>query len=169
MAKGVFFRRSGEIPRREGGEVRGGEASDSPFSSLPRDLDYPREIVVGEWHRLCQAEGDSVALSIMVEGVNLNFAESPPPLLTSCPTHLITSGFQEEVLLGFIPDWLQKGYVREFLHPTPLHFSRMFSVPKGPTDRRPIIDLSPLNKLLKKVRFKMEDLGKVARSLTPGL
>ena len=110
-----------------------------------------------------------MALSIMVDGVDLVFAEPPPILHSSCPAHLITSGFQEEVLLGFMPDWLRMGYVREFFRPTPLHFSRMFSVPKGPSDRRPIIDLSPLNKLLKRVRFKMEDLRKVARSLSPGL
>ena len=135
----------------------------------PRDIEYPRHVIVEEWTRLCMAENDSVALSIMVEGVKLSFTESPPPLLNACPEKLITKGFQKEVLLGFIPDWLLKGYVREFLVPTPLHFSRMFSVPKGPSDRRPIIDLSPLNTRLKKVKFKMEDLRKVARSLSPGL
>ena len=130
---------------------------------------FPRSLAKEEWTRLCLAEGDSVALSIMVDGANLSFAEEPPPLRTSCPDHLVTSGFQEEVMLGFIPDWLQKGYVTEFFRPVPLHFSRMFSVPKDVTDRRPIIDLSPLNRLLTRIRFKMEDLGKVAKSLSPGL
>ena len=134
-----------------------------------RDIEYPRFQVVEEWSRLCGAEGDSVAFSIMVEGVDLSFVEAPPTLLTSCPKHLVTTGFQEEVLLGFIPDWLRLAYVREFFQPIPLHFSRMFSVPKGPSERRPIIDLSPLNSLLQKVSFKMEDLRKVARSLSPGL
>ena len=97
------------------------------------------------------------------------FCRPPPPLLLTCPQHLVTVGFQLEVLLGFIPDWLENQYVMEFHQPIPLHFSRMFSVPKGPSDRRPIIDLSPLNKLLRKIHFKMEDLRKVARSLSPGL
>ena len=122
------------------------------------------------WTRLCLEEKDRVAFSIMIlNGVQLHFADAPPPLRVACPKHLITTGFQEQVVLGFIPDWVRKGYVKEHFLPTPLHFSRMFSVPKGLTDRRPIIDLSDLNKLLKRVSFKMEDLGRVARSLSPGL
>ena len=116
------------------------------------------------------AEGDSVALDIVVGGIDLRFASPPPPLLMACPPHLVTTGFQLEVLLGLVPDWLEKRYVVEFHRPVPLHFSRMFSVPRPDrSDRRPIIDLSPLNRLLKKVYFKMEDLRKVARSLSPGL
>ena len=109
-----------------------------------------------------------MAFSIVSDGARLHFADAPPPLQVSCPKHLVTTGFQEQVILGFIPDWIRDGYVVEFFHPTPLFFSRMFSVPKGTTDRRPIIDLSALNKLLRKVTFKMEDLGKVAKSLSPG-
>ena len=119
---------------------------------------------------LCHAEKDFVALSIMItEGVQLHFAESPPPLQLTCPDHLVTTGLQEQVVLGFIPDWVRMSYVKEIFQPTPLHFSRMFSVPKGPSERRPIIDLSSLNKLLKKISFKMEDLGRVAKTLSPGL
>ena len=141
-----------------------------PSVLCPRDVAHPWESVVDEWTRLCLAERDTVAFSIMIkDGVQLHFADAPPPLLVTCPKHLVTSGYQEKVILGFIPDWIRDGYVQEFFLPIPLHFSRMFSVPKGLTDRRPIIDLSALNKLLRKVSFKMEDLGKVARSLSPGL
>ena len=91
------------------------------------------------------AEGDSVALDIVVGGIDLRFASPPPPLLMACPPHLVTTGFQLEVLLGLVPDWLEKRYVVEFHRPVPLHFSRMFSVPRPDrSDRRPIIDLSPL-------------------------
>ena len=137
----------------------------------PLDVNFPWRRVVEEWSLLCSLEGDAVAFSIMVkDGVCLHFTDSPPPLQVSCPEHLVTTGFQEQVILDFIPDWIRDGYVMEFFHPTPLFFSRMFSVPKADsTDRRPIIDLSTLNKLLRKVTFKMEDLGKVAKSLSPGL
>ena len=130
---------------------------------------YPRSQIVEEWTRLCWNERDFVARSIMVDGVDLCFVEDPPVLRTSCPAHLVTTGFQEEILLKFIPEWIKRGIVMEFFHPIPLHFSRVFSVPKGESDWRPIIDLSPMNKLLKRARFRMEDLGKVAKSLSPGL
>ena len=136
---------------------------------FPRDVVRPSGRVDLEWSLLCAAERDWVALDIMVGGVDLSFSASPPPLLSACPPHLVTEGYQLQVMLDFIPDWLEKQYVVEFHKPFHLHFSRMFSVPKGPTDRRPIIDLSPLNLLLKKIYFKMEDLRKVARSLSPGL
>ena len=135
----------------------------------PQDIVFPWGRVVEEWSLLCSSEADAVAFSIMIkDGARLQFADAPPPLQVSCPKHLVTTGFQEQVILDFIPDWIRDGYVKEFFHPTPLFFSRMFSVPKGPSDRRPIIDLSALNKLLRKVSFRMEDLGKVAKSLSPG-
>ena len=89
----------------------------------------------------------------------------------TCPPSLVTKGFQEKVILSFIPDWIRKGFVVELPNPTPFlcHFSRMFSVPKGTSERRPIIDLSPMNQLLRKKHFKMEDLRKVAKCLFPGL
>ena len=45
----------------------------------------------------------------------------------------------------------------------------MFSVPKEGSERSPIIDLSDLNRSLKKKGFKMEDLGKVAKNISRGL
>merc|ERR1739842_139148 len=93
--------------------------------------------------------------------------ELPPH--NPCPAAVKTSMVQEQVILEFIPEWLVKDYVGEVLSPVPLHFSRMFSVPKGDSGRRPIIDLSPLNKLLKKVHFRMEDLWRIARIISKGL
>ena len=113
--------------------------------------------------------GDPVATSIMLEGLRLDFVGERPPLHMSCPVHLITSGIQEDIILSFIPGWLDSGYVKEIFFPTPLHFSRMFTVPKGTSERRPILDLSPLNLLLKRRSFRMEDLMKVAKCVFPGL
>ena len=106
----------------------------------------------------------------MTEGLRLQWVDSWPPMDVSCPS-LVTVGAQMEVILTFIPDWLEKAFVLELPNPAPFpcHFSRMFSVPKGNAERRPIIDLSPMNKLLKKKHFRMEDLRKVARCIFPGL
>ena len=85
--------------------------------------------MVEAWSLLCSSEADAVAFSIMVkDGVRLHFTDAPPPLQVSCPKHLVTTGFQEQVILNFIPDWIREGYVKEFFHPTPLFFSRMCKV-----------------------------------------
>ena len=105
-----------------------------------------------------------------VRGFAVGFSgQNAPPLHMSCPAAVKTSMAQEQVILEFIPEWLVKDYVGEVFSPVPLHFSRMFSVPKGDSGRRPIIDLSPLNKLLKKVHFRMEDLWRIARIISKGL
>ena len=80
-----------------------------------------------------------------------------------------TSPNQSQIILRFIPDWLAADRIGEVFHQTPLHFSRMFSVPKGNTDWRPIIDLSPLNLLLKKKHFRMEHIWKVATCISRGM
>ena len=126
--------------------------------------EHPWETVELEWSSL----GDPVATSIMLEGLRLDFVGERPPLHMSCPAHLITSGIQEDIILSFIPGWLDSGYVKEIFFPTPLHFSRMFTVPKGTSERRPILDLSPLNLLLKRRSFRMEDLMKVAKCVFSG-
>ena len=126
-------------------------------------------MVIQEWINLGHTQQDPTATSIMVEGLDLQWLGPLPPMDHVCPPSLVTKGYQERVILSFIPDWLAKGFVVELPNPTPFlcHFSRMFSVPKGTSERRPIIDLSSMNKLLRKKHFKMEDLRKVAKCIYP--
>ena len=49
------------------------------------------------------------------------------------------------------------------------HFSRLFTVPKDKVKLRPIIDLSPLNKLIKKRGLKMHDLRSLPIMIKPGM
>ena len=76
-------------------------------------------------------------------------------------------------MLPFIPDWLERGYVREVSKQealqTPMFFSRTFTVPKGEVDRRPILDLSELNKLLIIPKFRLETLERIVKSIVEGL
>ena len=119
-----------------------------------------------EWRKL----GDQTAENIMVNGLELDFLEEID-LLTEPPEYLITKGVQEKFLWEFIPGWLEEGVIGELVPPIPpSFFSRMFTVPKdGGEKRRPIIDLSLLNKRIRKKGFRMEDLKKVARIVGPNL
>ena len=124
-----------------------------------------------EWVKLGISQSDPVATDIMINGLKLYWKGALPPTARSCPRSLVTRGRQELEILEFIPSWIAQGYVLEIPNPAqiPCHFSRMFTVPKGTSERRPIIDLSPMNRLMKRRSFKMEDLRTVSRCLYPGL
>ena len=106
--------------------------------------------------------GDEVAANIMLVGLRPKF-RSQPPLCLDPPPEAITNPGQARLLGEFLPEWLQKGVVREITEPTPLFFSRMFTVPKKNGKLRPILDLSRLNKLIITPQFKMESLEKIVR------
>ena len=126
---------------------------------------------MGEWERLGRAQRDPTAVAIFTNGLDLSWKEDPPPTSWTCPPSLVTIGRQRRIILSFIPRWLELGFVRELPSPPPFqcHFSCMFSVPKDSESVRPIMDLSPLNRLLCKKHFKMEDLTRVSRCIHTGM
>ena len=109
--------------------------------------------------------GDDVAANIMLEGLRPKFHTSPPRSLDP-PPEALTSPFQVKSLLEFIPGWLTRGIVREVTGRTPLFFSRMFTVLKKNGKKRPILDLSRLNKLISTPQFRMETLEKIVKQIT---
>ena len=50
---------------------------------------------------------------------------------------------------------------------SPGFYSRLFAIPKSSGGFRPILDLSPLNKFLKKVRFQMDSPDSIRRAIQP--
>ena len=106
---------------------------------------------------------------IFCEGLKLTFC-SPPPLSLTVPPEVRTSPVQTDRILPMLPEWLDKGYVREILKPEPLFFSRMFTVPKPEKGVfRPIIDLSFLNSYLVVPKFRMNTMSRIVRSICPGM
>ena len=94
-----------------------------------------------------------VAANIMLEGLKLKFL-SPPELFLECPPYLITNPFQSLKLEEFLEPWLEAGIVEEGGWGEEGFFSRLFTVPKDKDKLRPIIDLSSLNRYIKRSASK---------------
>ena len=111
------------------------------------DSKLPQSIVRGNWGKL--KERDPVAANIMLEGLKLDFSKVPS-LQLDCPVSLETNLVQSEKLEEFLIPWLEEGIVGQGTDGKKGYFSRLFTVPKDKTKLRPIIDLSLLNKSIKK-------------------
>ena len=127
-----------------------------------------KDLLTPEWEKL----GDPVAQDIMLNGLKL-FFHTDPTLSSDPPPHAVTSSKQVKNMLPFIPEWLERGYVRELskqeARETPLFYSRTFTVPKKEGKRRPVLDLSELNKLLRIPKFRMETLDRIVENIVEGL
>ena len=104
----------------------------------------------------------------MLEGLKLNFLK-PPKLTWGCPVSVRTNSVQSRRLEEFLGPWLKAGIVAEGRWGDRGYFSRLFTVPKDKDKLRPIIDLSSLNKNIKKVGLKMQDLRSIPRLIKPGM
>ena len=127
-----------------------------------------KALLTPEWEKL----EDPVAQDIMLDGLRL-FFHTDPALTTNPPPHAVTSPRQVKNMLPFIPEWLERGYVREVSKlessQIPMFYSRTFTVPKKEGRRRPVLDLSELNKLLCIPKFRMETLDRIVKSIVEGL
>ena len=123
-------------------------------------------IVRQNWESL--KDLDVVASNIMVEGLKVEFLKDPT-LTRKRPPGVVTGHIQSARLEEFITPWLKEGIIGRGKDAEEGFFSRMFTVPKDGGKWRPIIDLSDLNKRLKKRSFKMEDLKSVVKLIRPGM
>ena len=117
-------------------------------------------------------EGDPVVSNIMVNGLRLDFVEGLEPSLSSAlKEEWIVKGKQAERLSPFVKDWLRDDLIGKLELPDllSLWLSRIFTVPREEGKWRPIIDLSKLNRKIKKKYFRMEDLKKISKIIRPGL
>ena len=74
-----------------------------------------------------------------------------------------------KVLDSEVSALLRKRAIVEVIKDTsPGFYSRLFTIPKANGGFRPILDLSPLNKCLAKVPFKMETANSIRLSIRPG-
>ncbi|KAL8579158.1 hypothetical protein ACOMHN_010742 [Nucella lapillus] len=91
-----------------------------------------------------------------------------PPLSDTPPPHRPSSAEKEAVIQSEITLMLQKGAIQEFHDPGPGFYSRLFVVPKPNGSWRPILDLSPLNKFIRDIKFRMESTSSFRESIRSG-
>ena len=94
----------------------------------------------------------------MESGYRFQWAEDPPPL-SPCPVLFPppSQAVRVEALDFEIRTLLKKGAVEEVSnHGSPGFYSRLFIVPKSKGGWRPVLDLSVLNRYLRRIKFKME-------------
>ena len=111
---------------------------------------------------------NSIAHKWLREGVPLKFLNKPPKLQRE-PKHFPLPPAQELEREQAALDLLQKGVVEVVKDSTsPGMYHRLFMRPKPDGTMRPIIDLSPLNKLIENETFKMETPASIRQALQPG-
>ena len=106
----------------------------------------------------------------MVEsGFLIPWSQDPAPLSPvpwflpspSCPVAAAALDDEVRALLA-------KGAVEELLPPvSPGFYGRIFVVPKATGGWRPVLDLSPLNRYVSKIRFRMETALSVRSAIQP--
>ena len=87
----------------------------------------------------------------------------PPPELVTCYADPV----KQSQLLSMLDELVQKRAIREIAHDIPVHFSRVFLVPKKNGKQRLVVDLSNLNEWLLCPKFKMDHAQVIRGSLTP--
>ncbi|MCG7867312.1 MAG: reverse transcriptase-like protein [Candidatus Thiodiazotropha taylori] len=110
---------------------------------------------------------DTWALSVVRKGYRIPFARDPP--LSLHPILFPVSSYQLPLLKEEVQLLLQKKAVEVVSDPTsPGFYSRIFLVKKKNGKLRPIIDLSPLNKMMRVDHFQMETSSSIRKAIPPG-
>ena len=95
-----------------------------------------------------------------------------PPLRRCPPSNLVTSysdPAKQAQLDKMLHELLEKRAIREVPLSTPVHFSRVFLVPKKNGKMRLVIDLSSLNQWLDCPTFQLDHVQVIRESLSPGM
>lgn len=110
---------------------------------------------------------DSWALSILRKGYRIPFLRDPP--LSQEPIKFPVSAHQLPILKEEVRILLMKNAVELVLDPSsPGFYSRIFLIKKKNGKLRLIIDLSPLNKMMRVDHFQMETTSSIRKSILPG-
>ena len=104
------------------------------------------------------------------KGFRLLWLSGRPPLQRS-PIHFpLPARVEEQSLLdSLVAEMLEKGAIEMVQNSrSPGFYSHLFTIPKTSGGFRPILDLSPLNTCLRKIKFEMDSPAAIRRSIQRG-
>ena len=107
------------------------------------------------------------ALRVLRTGFRIVW-QGPKPLLSRRPVVFPTPGLPTAVAVldQEVESLLSKGAISQVLNcQTPGYYCRLFAVPKHTGGFRPVLDLSPLNRHLKHIKFKSETIQSVRKAI----
>lgn len=117
-----------------------------------------------EWEKITT---DKWVLEVIREGYKLEFLEKPP-FLGVKPTRVPEKN--QKLIKAEIDSLLEKNAI-EIVQSSEIQtgfYSTLFLVPKKNGELRPVINLKPLNRYLRKQHFKMDTMTKVLNLVEPG-
>ena len=103
-------------------------------------------------------------------GFRLLWADQKPalhkyPIQFQAPT----SWEEHQVVQTEVDEMLAKGAIEPVYNPSsPGFYSRLFTIPKSSGGFRPILDLAPLNRYLRKMKFKMDSPQSIRKEVREG-
>ena len=109
-------------------------------------------------------------LSVIRGGFRLLWEDTRAPLSSHPPAWkpLAVPSAQEALELE-VAELIRKRAVELVVRPSsPGFYGRLFVVPKASGGWRPVLDLSPLNVFLRRIRFRMETPSSVRKAIRPG-
>ena len=109
-------------------------------------------------------------LQVLETGYRLQWATCRPPLSREPKVFPRPATLDKvQVLDEEVQSLLRKGAIAPVLDcSSPGYYSRLFTVPKRTGGYRPVLDLSPLNRFLRKCPFRMDTPAVVRSALRPG-
>ena len=107
-----------------------------------------------------QVTNNRFILKVIKEGYIIQFYPHPPPPRPSLPTSHFPSS--TSIIRSLIVEYKEKGAIMVIDVRPDQYVSRIFEVPKKSGGYRLIMDLSDLNKYIKKIHFKMDGLSTIS-------
>ena len=109
---------------------------------------------------------NSWVLGVLESGYRLSWAGRKPPLVLLPPLFIKQSSAQAELALDQeVASLIAKRAIEQVQLPSLGFYGRIFVVPKATGGWRPVLDLSPLNRHLERVKFKMETPSSVRQAV----
>ena len=123
---------------------------------------------VSDWEKITQ---NDFILRIVSQGYRLELENEPPLTTEIFWTPLPSDPIRSNLLIQEVNDLLEKNAIEEVTGQdleSPAFYTKMFLVKKSSGGYRPIQNLRPLNKYVKKAKFKMETLRSILSQLETG-